>query len=253
MRTLPLLVASAVAAYATDITGTSTLTPGYVVTDDAKVLALAMVTLSGPGNYTARSWDVAGTLILPVAGDYILTATTGTIGLTVVSSVRGPATGTATLRLATTRAISVTGSVAPNVTIIQGNAPEPLPAPPLVNMSVRATLSTGQTITPAFVVGGTIQRRVLIRAIGPTLASFGVTSPLATPTFTVFSGSTMIGGNAGWAGNPALAATFSSVGAFALPETSRDAAAVLTLSPGNYTAIVGGGAGEVLLELYFVE
>lgn len=47
---------------------------------------------------------------------------------------------------------------------------------------------------------------------------------------------------------------FSSVGAFALSRTSKDAALVMTLEPGNYTAQVRSDtAGEVLLEVYFVD
>lgn len=42
-------------------------------------------------------------------------------------------------------------------------------------------------------------------------------------------------------------------GAFALPAASRDAALVLRLNPGSYTAQVVGGAGEVLVEVYFID
>ena len=52
----------------------------------------------------------------------------------------------------------------------------------------------------------------------------------------------------------ALAATFAAVSAFALPLDSLDAALVLTLAPGPYTARVNGtGAGEVIVEVYFVD
>ena len=254
MKYLAFALALVVAAHATEFTGTATLAPGYSATDDVSITVTGNVTLSAPGNYTARSWDIAGAIQLASEGDYTLTATTGTIGLTVVSRVRGPATGTATLRLATTRAIQVGGNVATNVTILQGIGNVTPAAPPLVNLAVRATLAAGQTITPAFVVGGSVQRRVLIRAIGPTLAAFGVTNALATPGFTVFTGApTVSQSNAAWGGGATLAAVFTSVGAFALPATSRDVASLLTLSPGAYTVQVGGGAGEVLCEVYFVE
>jgi hypothetical protein len=43
------------------------------------------------------------------------------------------------------------------------------------------------------------------------------------------------------------------VGAFLLPNGSRDAATFLRLDPGAYTVEVNGGAGEVLLEIYYVD
>jgi hypothetical protein len=53
--------------------------------------------------------------------------------------------------------------------------------------------------------------------------------------------------------SPALTAAFGSVGAFALPATSRNAAIVAELQPGNYTAQASGFAGSAgltLVEVY---
>lgn len=124
-------------------------------------------------------------------------------------------------------------------------------AAPLVNISTRAVLAAGDALTPGFVVGGTIPRRVLIRAVGPTLGAFGVSGPIPAPVLAIYRGTTEIARNAGWAAN--LAPTFSAVGAFALAPGSRDAALLLTLAPGAYTARIDGGAGEVLAEIYFVD
>jgi hypothetical protein len=104
-------------------------------------------------------------------------------------------------------------------------------------------------------VGGPVPRRVLIRAVGPTLGTaFGVPGSMADPSLTVFRGQTQIAANNDWGGGAPLIATFASVGAFALPVASLDAAIVLMLAPGNYTAQVRGtGAGEVIVEVYFVD
>jgi hypothetical protein len=129
-----------------------------------------------------------------------------------------------------------------------------VPAAPVANISTRVVLAAGQILNPGFVVGGTVARRVLIRAVGPTLqTAFNVSGVLATPSVAVFAGANQIAQNAGWGGTSVLVNAFVSVGAFALPATSRDAALLLTLNPGNYTAQVGGGAGDVLLEIYFVD
>lgn len=132
----------------------------------------------------------------------------------------------------------------------------PQPAAPLVNISTRATLAANQILTPGFVVGGTMPRRVLVRAIGPTLGTaFNVPGAMADPSLTVLRGPTqVVGTNNDWGGGAMLTAVFTSVGAFALPVSSLDAAVVLTLAPGAYTAQVRGtGAGEVLVEVYFVD
>jgi hypothetical protein len=125
--------------------------------------------------------------------------------------------------------------------------------PALLNLSTRRSLVVGQPSIAGFVVGGPNPRRVLIRAIGPSLAQFGVTGVVANPSLAVFKGNTQIGANAGWGGDASLAAVFASVGAFALPATSADCAMVLTLDPGDYTAqVTANSNGEALIEVYFV-
>ena len=94
---------------------------------------------------------------------------------------------------------------------------------------------------------------MLIRGVGPGLAALGVEGTLANPRLEVFAADgTRIAENDDW--DPALAATFRSVAAFALPERSRDAALVVVLPAGRgYTAQVsglGGTTGEALVEVY---
>lgn len=125
---------------------------------------------------------------------------------------------------------------------------------PLANIATRATLAPGGVLNPGFVVAGNVTRRVLIRAVGPGLAPFGVATPVANPTLTVFSGDNQIGANDDHGEEPASVGA--TVGAFALPMNSRDAAIVLRLAPGNYTVTIRGGAndaGDVLAEVYFVD
>ncbi len=130
----------------------------------------------------------------------------------------------------------------------------PQSAPPLVNIATRATLAAGQVLTPGFVVGGTVPRRVLIRAVGPGLARVGVTGVMADPSLAVFRGATQIATNNNWGGGAALVAAFAQVAAFSLALDSLDAALLLTLAPGAYTAqVTGTGAGEVIVEVYFVD
>jgi hypothetical protein len=125
----------------------------------------------------------------------------------------------------------------------------------LVNVSARGFSGSGaQALTVGVVIGGTGSESTLVRAIGPTLANFGVTGVLADPQLTLFdSGRNVLATNDNWGGTAVLAAAFASAGAFALPTDSLDAAIVPSLPLGAYTAEVSGangGTGVVLLELY---
>ncbi len=124
----------------------------------------------------------------------------------------------------------------------------------LSNLSVRAFSGSGADILiVGFVVEGASPQKVLIRAVGPSLAQFGVSGALARPQLTVFSGSNVLAGNSGWADAPAVAEASASAGAFALPPGSADAGIVLELPPGAYTAQVagaGGATGVALVEVY---
>lgn len=127
--------------------------------------------------------------------------------------------------------------------------------PRLVNVSARAVSGTGGDVLIAgFVVAGSGTKRVLIRAIGPTLRDFGVTGVLADPKLELMGASgAKLQENDNWGGGSGLIAAFSSVGAFALNAASLDAAVLATLGPGSYTAQVsgvGGGTGVALVEIY---
>lgn len=127
----------------------------------------------------------------------------------------------------------------------------------LINVSTRSTAASGDNaLVAGFVISGNAPRKVLLRAVGPTLGSFGVPGTLADPKLEVFAAgsTTALATNDNWGGTTALTTAFGAVGAFALPDAnSRDAALVLTLDPGSYSAQVtgvGGTTGEVLLEVY---
>ncbi|MBE2215019.1 MAG: immunoglobulin domain-containing protein, partial [Opitutaceae bacterium] len=132
----------------------------------------------------------------------------------------------------------------------------------LVNTSVRAQVRSGDGLMVAgFVVSGTGNKRVLIRAVGPTLANFGLSGVLANPVVALFrqGETTALARNDDWssAANAAdVAATASAVGAFRLASGSKDAALLVDLPAGNYTAQVSGASGETgmaLVEVYDVD
>lgn len=127
----------------------------------------------------------------------------------------------------------------------------------LINLSARNRVGTGNDILIAgFFVAGTGTQRVLIRAVGPTLATLGVGNVLADPQLEVTDAATgtRLAANDNW--DAALAPVFAQVGAFALPSASKDSAVVVNLAAGrSYTVQVSGVAntvGEALVEVYEV-
>lgn len=118
------------------------------------------------------------------------------------------------------------------------------------NLSARTFGGTGNdTLIVGFNVTGTGSRRLVIRAVGPGLAAFGVTGTMADPKIELYSGQNKIGENDNW--DTSTLAAQQAVGAFALPNGSRDAVLVTTLNPGGYTVqITGGTTGVVLVEAY---
>jgi hypothetical protein len=127
--------------------------------------------------------------------------------------------------------------------------------PRLINVSARNRVGTGDDILIAgFNIEGTGTKQLLIRAVGPGLAAFGVTGVLVDPRLELFTGAgTRVTENDNWAAS--LAPTFSAVGAFGLTVGSPDAALLTTLPPGSYSVQVrgaDGGTGEALVEIYEV-
>jgi len=123
----------------------------------------------------------------------------------------------------------------------------------LGNLSTRAQVGNGANILiSGFIVGDGAPKKILIRAVGPTLAAFAVTGVLADPVLSLYDAQgTLLTSNNDWSGLDA--ATMTLAGAFPLPAGSRDAALVVTLPPGAYTAQVGGAGGSTgvaLLEIY---
>jgi hypothetical protein len=123
-----------------------------------------------------------------------------------------------------------------------------------VNLSARTQLDAGQILIAGVSVSAGANKSLLIRAVGPKLADFGVGGVLGDPKIEVYNSSGVkIMENDNWGGTPALTAAAASVGAFALEAAGKDAALALTLPAGGYTVQVSGAAGTagvVLVEVY---
>ena len=128
----------------------------------------------------------------------------------------------------------------------------------LANISTRGAVKTGDNVMiGGFILGGssTMPARVVVRAIGPSLAQSGVPNSLADPTLTLFnSNGEAIGSNDNWPDDAAQAAQLQALAI--APQSLAESAIVTTLPPGAYTAIVAGksgGTGIGLIEVYYVQ
>jgi len=137
----------------------------------------------------------------------------------------------------------------------------------LLNISSRGQVAgTSAPLTGGFIIEGNNSKQLLIRGVGPSLANFAITGVLADPFLTVLdSNGNVLAKNDNWstplsvtasqnvASASDIAAAEAAVGAFALANASNDAALIITLPPGSYTAQVSGnagGSGIALVEIY---
>ena len=128
----------------------------------------------------------------------------------------------------------------------------------LTSISARGHVGTGlANLVSGFIVTGSAPATILVRAVGPTLTSLGLPGALQRPVLQIFNSagtvihSTATPSPASNAADTAFAAT--QVGTFAFTPGSADAALLVTLSPGSYTAQIDGAGnttGLALLEVY---
>jgi hypothetical protein len=124
----------------------------------------------------------------------------------------------------------------------------------LANISTRAFVQTGADITIAgFILGKENGAdRVILRGIGPSLTSSGISNPLSNPALELRDGNgTLLVANNDWQDNPEQA--WELEGAGLAPDDPREAGIAATLTPGLYTALLTGennGTGIGVVEVY---
>lgn len=207
----------------------------------------AIVGAAGQGQVVARSGTSSngGPAAVSSTGQVTLANAFGTVSLNIDAST-GIASGSVTIGSATAQ--------------VSGGSDAALLQQRLVNISSRARVGTGDSVAIAgFVISGEESKAVLIRAVGPTLgATFNIPGALASPRLELFrvsgGANTSIAVNTGISGNRTVIDLASArAGAFALGSAGNDAALLVTLAPGNYTASVSSTtntAGVALIEVY---
>jgi len=133
---------------------------------------------------------------------------------------------------------------------LYGTPSTPPAGPQLSNISTRARAATRNDVLIAGFILQSQGKQILLRALGPTLAQFGVSGFLADPTISLFdSNGSLIASNNNW--KETQQAQIEQTGL--APSSDLEPAILITLQPANYTAIVsgtGGDSGIAVAEVY---
>lgn len=130
------------------------------------------------------------------------------------------------------------------------------PSPALLNLSARANVGINDDVLiGGFILTGSAPKKVVLRAIGPSLVANNQSIPgrLADPMLELHSADgSLLSSNDDWTASPDAQEI---VNDNLAPSDSHESALVASLEPGNYTAIlrgVGNTTGIGLVELYDV-
>ena len=122
----------------------------------------------------------------------------------------------------------------------------------LANISTRGFVGTGDGVMIGGFIQGGDDARVVVRALGPSLAAAGVSGALANPRVALYDGNgALVGFNINWKDGQAAEITATGL----QPSNDLEAALIVTLPAGSYTAVMegfDGGTGVGLVEIYHI-
>jgi hypothetical protein len=239
-------------------------------TQTASDLSWSTETFAQNQNANAVRWTTSYTFRFD--SDHAPQATNATIGFfktgaPITVGIQGPCGGGAPTPTATPVATSTPGPTAtptpsgtatatptpgPSGTPTPTATPTPTPEMRVNNLSTRLRVQSGDNVgIGGFIITGTGSKQVLLRGIGPSLASVGVPNPLADPVLelhgpngfvTITNDNWRDSGCFGPIGDPVLA-----------PPNELESTVCANLNPGAYTAIIRGknnSSGVALVEVY---
>jgi Metallo-peptidase family M12B Reprolysin-like len=215
------------------------------------------VSVTGGSQFTV-TWDVANTTAAPVsaANVKISLSTDGGNNFSTILTASTPNDGTETLtipNIATTTArikVEAVGNIFFDVSDVNFTITGNGATPGLVgNVSTRLPVGTDDNVLiEGFIVQGPAgsTKKIIVRAIGPTLAGFGVTDALANPTLDIFdSNNAKVATNNDWKntqiGGLITSDQFAEINSSGVaPTNDLESAIIANLAPGSYTAVVRG-------------
>ena len=141
-----------------------------------------------------------------------------------------------------------------NFNVSIGDTPPPPTSAQPLNISTRLRVQTGENVMIAgFIVNGDGAKKVIVRALGPSLQQAGVSNVLADPVVELRGADgALIAGNDDWRQTQETEIKASGVA----PQSDLEAAVIATLNAGSHTAIVSGdngSTGVALVEVYDLE
>ena len=121
----------------------------------------------------------------------------------------------------------------------------------LVNVSTRMVVGAGdEQAIAGFIIAGTAPKELLVRALGPSLAQFGVAGVLEDPALEIHDQSgAILAADEDWQATQKDAISATGLA----PEDTAEAAIKITLPAGSYTAVMSGQSGATgvgLIEVY---
>ncbi len=207
-------------------------------------LTYTWLQISGPGRVkfgnarkliTTADFSATGTYTLKVSANDGVSVGMDILAVTVNPT---PGAGTTSTRTATTESATTSTSVGPQI----------------VEFSTQSsTAASHDAIINGFVLGGSGQKTVIFRALGPSLTALDVPDAMTDPELELYdSDGTLIASNDNW--RDAQEALFADAGPYESfrPESDREAAIVITLPPGTYWTMVkskDNSAGVAVAEL----
>lgn len=252
-------------------TGDDTLIVGFVVSGSGS----RTVMTRGVGGTTLASYGVSGALPNPLiklfSGQVMIdsndnwsdatnaaqiSSTAGAVGAFPLPSGSVDAVVLRSFNPGPYTVVQASGGGATGIALMEIYDADSSPTSRLVNVAARSQVGTGAGVLIAGFVIVDNSRTVMVRGIGPALASRGLSGALANPQLRLYRNGQVIAENDDWSSvsNPsAISAAAKSVGAFDLSTGSLDSVVYVTLPPGVYSGLVSGvnnTTGVGLIEVY---
>ena len=213
-----------------------------------------VVTTDGPSGVKFFAGEVDDPFFfdIPAFSRYVASALAGSADKTVFSRARDSFAGYNTMAIS----LSIPTALLPKANNSVGASTATFRQPTvLANLAARASVEGGEKVLIAGqIITGKTSKRVIIRAIGPSLTSAGITGPLSDPTLKVVDGQgQVLATNDNWQDSP-QAAEISALG-FA-PKDPRESIVIIALQAAAYTAVVdgaGGAKGVAVVEVFDLE
>jgi hypothetical protein len=145
-----------------------------------------------------------------------------------------------------------TPTPSPTATPTPMSTPGPSPLSHLANISTRANVGLGSNVMiGGFIVSGSAPKKVILRALGPSLASAGIAGAMQNPSLELHdsSGATIASDDDWQTGGQRDQIIATGIP----PQDHLESAIVATVSPGNYTAVLRGvneTSGIAVVEAY---